>query len=430
MSPENAQALRKQSPFHVWGKRIAISIFLALLVGVGFRFKYVFPYYGYAPSEWLYGGLIFEVGIGLGSLLLQSCFTRAPSSSPVMLTITHLAGRGSRLAHFLQTAIVQRAFLAASVCALSYAFGIKLVFAPVVKPVYTPSQILIYGLVYGWIYGCSSVLVGLSVRTLAGDIRLTERVKWTWRSLLRSLFAPKHLWRTLLLASCMMITNGLFNTLNGWSISNLDIALGIALSIALNYWLLFGLFLGIAQEQIDDQDRRLANQGIRRSLYNSMIMGIMSGGITGAISILLYMTSHGLLRGVSIYTLLSGIPIYALECGVSGACLVWLLTGGVTVLRHFLIRYFLWRTQTFPWRTAPFLDDATARIFLQRVGGGYRFAHRLILDFFASLDNPLTKPELPQPSLAVPPRICSACGYQEERPGGRFCAGCGKSLAS
>ncbi len=82
-----------------------------------------------------------------------------------------------------------------------------------------------------------------------------------------------------------------------------------------------------------------------------------------------------------------------------------------------------------PWNLVQFLDEATDCILLRRVGGGYSFVHRLILDYFASLDNPLTKPELPQPSQAVLPRVCSACGYQEERPGARFCAGCGKSLA-
>jgi hypothetical protein len=64
------------------------------------------------------------------------------------------------------------------------------------------------------------------------------------------------------------------------------------------------------------------------------------------------------------------------------------------------------------------------------VSSGYSFVHQLILDYFASLDTPLTKPELPQPSQAGLLRACSACGYQEERPRARFCAGCGKSLAS
>src|SRR6266446_1844028 len=33
------------------------------------------------------------------------------------------------------------------------------------------------------------------------------------------------------------------------------------------------------------------------------------------------------------------------------------------------------RTHLFPWKAVPFLEDATARVLLRRVGGGYSFAH-------------------------------------------------------
>ena len=48
-----------------------------------------------------------------------------------------------------------------------------------------------------------------------------------------------------------------------------------------------------------------------------------------------------------------------------------------------MLRQLLWRTHTFPWRTALFLEGATARILLQHVGGWYSYTHRLLLDFFA-----------------------------------------------
>ena len=38
-----------------------------------------------------------------------------------------------------------------------------------------------------------------------------------------------------------------------------------------------------------------------------------------------------------------------------------------------------------PWNVVPFLDYATERIFLRKVGGGYIFVHRLLLEYFASL---------------------------------------------
>jgi hypothetical protein len=38
-------------------------------------------------------------------------------------------------------------------------------------------------------------------------------------------------------------------------------------------------------------------------------------------------------------------------------------------------------------RLVPFLDYTADRIFLRKVGGGYIFIHRMLLDYFASLHN-------------------------------------------
>ena len=63
-----------------------------------------------------------------------------------------------------------------------------------------------------------------------------------------------------------------------------------------------------------------------------------------------------------------------------------LLFGLGAAVQHYTLRFWLWRTYTFPLRAVPFLEDATARILLRRVSGGYSFTHRLLLDYFADLD--------------------------------------------
>jgi len=50
-----------------------------------------------------------------------------------------------------------------------------------------------------------------------------------------------------------------------------------------------------------------------------------------------------------------------------------------------LIRLLLARSHAFPWHAPQFLEEATARILLRRVGGGYSFPHYLLLDYFANL---------------------------------------------
>ena len=44
----------------------------------------------------------------------------------------------------------------------------------------------------------------------------------------------------------------------------------------------------------------------------------------------------------------------------------------------------LWCRGVIPWHYARFLDYTTERMFLQRVGGRYRFIHDLLRDHFAA----------------------------------------------
>jgi hypothetical protein len=63
-----------------------------------------------------------------------------------------------------------------------------------------------------------------------------------------------------------------------------------------------------------------------------------------------------------------------------------LLGGLVGIVQSYIVRFWLWHTHTFPLKAVRFLDDATARILLRRVGDGYSFWHRLLLDYFDDLD--------------------------------------------
>jgi uncharacterized membrane protein len=64
------------------------------------------------------------------------------------------------------------------------------------------------------------------------------------------------------------------------------------------------------------------------------------------------------------------------------AAAIWY--GGIDAIEHLTLRLVLrWRGFT-PRRYADFLDYATRLIFLQKVGSGYIFIHRQLLDYFAS----------------------------------------------
>ena len=53
-------------------------------------------------------------------------------------------------------------------------------------------------------------------------------------------------------------------------------------------------------------------------------------------------------------------------------------------VQHFVLRFFLWKLDLLPWRLVPFLDEATERVLLRKVGGGYTFVHRLLCDTLAT----------------------------------------------
>ena len=63
-----------------------------------------------------------------------------------------------------------------------------------------------------------------------------------------------------------------------------------------------------------------------------------------------------------------------------------LLFGGRACIQHLVLRIMLWRNGSAPLNYVRFLDYAAGRIFLRKVGGGYIFVHRLLLEYFASLE--------------------------------------------
>jgi DNA polymerase III delta prime subunit len=56
------------------------------------------------------------------------------------------------------------------------------------------------------------------------------------------------------------------------------------------------------------------------------------------------------------------------------------------LIKHLSLRLVLWQSSTIPWNYARFLNYCTERLLLQRIGGRYRFMHKLLQDHFAKMD--------------------------------------------
>ena len=155
--------------------------------------------------------------------------------------------------------------------------------------------------------------------------------------------------------------------------------LGFGLILALSF-VVSQLLLG---KQLADQRIQTPNEGIHRSMKNGLLFLLAGGLITGLGFGLALQPSLGLTGGL-FFGVVSGF-IFGLRA----------------VIQHYNLRFHLWRTHTFPWKAQHFLDDAVDRIFLRRVGGGYSFVHRLLLNYLAAIieSNTKTPPAVPVTSI-------------------------------
>jgi len=149
------------------------------------------------------------------------------------------------------------------------------------------------------------------------------------------------------------------------------------------------LFSGWSRATIDPRHPARPNQGIWHALRNALVFGSLGGLASGILVI-------GLLFGSL------GGPLFGLLVGVLVGLSLGIWCGGAIYLRHFALRFILWRSGAVTWHYVRFLEEAHERILLQRVGSGYRFIHPLLQDYFASLGTGISANTQSRPSSSQP----------------------------
>lgn len=171
-----------------------------------------------------------------------------------------------------------------------------------------------------------------------------------------------------------------------------------------------GLLLGFKKISAIES-RTIPNHGIWKSVKTAAKLIILSCPIMGLISVLYWLLyswfpipdtdpSRPITSGF-IWWIYYGnhlIPdglILGLSVGVIGALggLVGGENSGLVVLQHLVLRVILWRRGYIPWNYARFLNYAAKRILLKKVGGGYIFIHRLLLEHFAQMKPHILTPQ-------------------------------------
>jgi hypothetical protein len=144
----------------------------------------------------------------------------------------------------------------------------------------------------------------------------------------------------------------------------------------LNLGRILGRILGFHSLAIENKN--IPNQGIWQSAKNTFNFSVLS---FLASTILIFLIQTILQNNSSKEALISSL-IYGLCLGL----LVGIPRSGTPVIKHFTLRLILYFNGYIPWNYARFLNYCTERLLLQRVGGRYRFIHKMLQDHFAQME--------------------------------------------
>lgn len=186
-----------------------------------------------------------------------------------------------------------------------------------------------------------------------------------------------------------------------WKIGMAILMSVIVVIMTLVSGLSFGIMAGIIGNELEIKTN--PNQGIHQSIKNAIIAGLsflLASWFTFLVIILsfgpilvissLFIEDYHNSESIQIFVEVTlGAPalafvflqLFGWPLGPLGA----LLFGGLATIKHYILRLILWWNGYLPFRLVPFLDYCVERIFLRKVGGGYIFIHRYLMEYFASL---------------------------------------------
>jgi hypothetical protein len=141
---------------------------------------------------------------------------------------------------------------------------------------------------------------------------------------------------------------------------------------------LLSIFSGLVQGGVSL--KTFPNQGIRLSLKHAVLIGIGFGLIVSIIFTIMTYISLGDAGRIDYNDIYVVVALGGMATLIAGA---WY--GGLDIIQHYSLRLVLGLNGSIPWNYERFLDYAANRIFLRRVGGGYIFVHRLLMEHFAEM---------------------------------------------
>ena len=247
---------------------------------------------------------------------------------------------------------------------------------------------------YGAILGIFCMIYAFSdtmdlIQGLGTRIEPAEMMEWSWRSVWSSLITDSYK-GTLVTLFVLITTVVVFAC-----VSSLFYGPMYGARYGLIYGLIAGLIIGAttlltqiltsgwSSSTLPKHQQMRPNEGITRSARNSLIAAFLSGPAAGIVSGIATAFAFRTVGGLSGWQFLG--EGFALILGIAFMVQIAFAYGGVAVIEHYVLRWYLWRDGVLPLHAVSFLDYAATRIILCKIGGGYIFSHRLLLDYFASI---------------------------------------------
>lgn len=230
------------------------------------------------------------------------------------------------------------------------------------------------------------IMLIAALRTTSIEVR--EQWRWSWVAAFKALKegkVSKNLGQgggpyigtivAIIVVWILGFDEGLLLGIITWMSVNLIVALIIMLNEGLSF--------------MEIKNKVDPGKGIRLSGQNGLVLGLVLGvflGLVGGLSGMLLGQSIEVFLGMQNVGQSVGL-ILGLTFGLSTGLYFGLINGGgSTYIMHYILRSYLTHYNHLPRRLIPFLNQMVDRILLQRVGNGFIFIHRMLLEYFASLE--------------------------------------------
>jgi hypothetical protein len=200
-------------------------------------------------------------------------------------------------------------------------------------------------------------------RSINFSIKTVESLGWS----------PAIAWRGALLGLLGGLAVGAFAFLPGFEFEKLDqvkkwlFCLGFG-----TVGMALGGLLGGLEPRVF-KGKTVPNQGIRSSLRTAVLMALNAVWLVAIVWLFAKFGEFD--NGAGLQAILGYFA------GMFTALFLWF--GGIDVLKHYVLRVVLTASRQVPWNLSRLLDHARDLNLMQKVGNGYIFVHRRLLEHLA-----------------------------------------------